>query len=75
MTDTWTERNYGGTWLMICERGKYRARIWEITIYGRRVLRWDVCEGDYTYAAAQAATIEEAKAMATKELRRLEDQT
>lgn len=68
----WTERNYGGSWQLSCERGNYTARIWEITIYGRRVLRWDVCEGDYTYAAAQAGSIDEAKRMAEQQLRRLE---
>jgi len=68
----WTERHYGGSWQLSCERGKYTARVWGITIYGRRVYRWDVIDESYSYAAAQAASIAEAKRMAEEQLRRLE---
>ena len=68
----WTERNYGGSWSLSCERGPYTARVWEIVIYKRHVYRWDVCEEGYCYAAAQAASIKEAKRMAEEQLRRLE---
>jgi len=70
---TWTERNYGGSWSLSCERGKFTARIWESTIYDWRVLRWDVCDEGYCYAAAQAASIKEAKRMAEEQLRTLEN--
>ena len=69
----WTERNYGGSWSLSCERGPYTARVWMIVAYGRTVFRWDVRDDRDTYAAAEERTVNGAKAAAEQRLWTLEN--